>query len=182
MNPASIVRPVDGASHTKTRSFLGDVDIILSLRLVTIGLLIASTTLHFNGDNYTPVLNVLAVVLLLNLVWNLVLVLMTGRFPRLWQSKQQDGDEEHPTSYQPLGPISDAWLSIILLIFTIWTKTIPDPWQNIQYKYNFNVMFPINIIVFVFMHAIAILEHIKVDYPKKYERLNIGSHSHVRLP
>ncbi|KAK8127766.1 hypothetical protein PG984_008874 [Apiospora sp. TS-2023a] len=147
MNPASIVSPIDGGSSDDTKSFLDGIDIILSLRLTTIGLLIASTTLHFNGDNYTPVLNVLAVVILLNLVWNLVLVLMTGRFPRLWQSKQQDADEEQPTSYQRLGPINDAWLSVVLLIFTVWTKTIDDPWQNIQYKYNFNAMFPINIIV-----------------------------------
>lgn len=147
MNPASIVPPVDGDSNTSKKSFLDDVDVILSLRLTTIGLLIASTTLHFNGDNYTPVLDVFAVVILLNLVWNLALILMTSRFPRLWQSKQQDADEEHPTAYQRLGPINDAWLSVVLLIFTIWTKTIHDPWQNIQYMYNFNVMFPINIII-----------------------------------
>ncbi|KAK8042481.1 hypothetical protein PG994_012964 [Apiospora phragmitis] len=150
MNPPSVVPPVDGDSNTSNnKSFLDDFDIVLGLRLTSIGLLFASTVLHFNGDEYTLMLNVLVSFILLNLVWHVVMVLLTARFPQVWQSKQQqDADDDgRPTFYQRIGPLNDAWLGAFLFMITVWTKTLHDIWSNIQFKYNFRVFFVLNLIV-----------------------------------
>ncbi|KAK7956365.1 uncharacterized protein PG986_005587 [Apiospora aurea] len=153
MNPASVAPPVNGDSSASKQSIFDDFDLILGLRLLSIGLLIASTVLHFNGDEYTTVLNVLAALILVSLVWHLVLVLRTARFPQVWQLKQQHDvaaaavDEGRPTAYQRLGPLNDAWLGAFLFMITVWAKTLPESWRNIQFRYNFRVFFVLNLIV-----------------------------------
>ncbi|KAK8080377.1 hypothetical protein PG997_008195 [Apiospora hydei] len=139
MNSASVAPPVDGDSNASRKSIFDDFDLILGLRLLSIGLLIASTVLHFNGDEYTTVLNILAAIILV---------------PQVWQLKQKhDGaaagavDEGRPTAYQRLGPLNDAWLGAFLFMITVWAKTLPESWRNIQFMYNFRVFFVLNLIV-----------------------------------
>ncbi|KAK8051817.1 hypothetical protein PG993_003202 [Apiospora rasikravindrae] len=150
MNPASVARPVDDDSNASKKTFFDEFDIILALRLTSIGILIASTVLHFNGDEYTPILNVLASIILLTLVWHLLIVLRTARLPQVWQLKQQHdatADDGRPTAYQRLGPLNDAWLGVFLFMITVWVKTLPESWRNIQFMYNFRVFFVLNLIV-----------------------------------